>query len=40
MFALHEVVAGKYQNETAPVIEQQLAEAGIRLAMILNGVWK
>jgi hypothetical protein len=40
MFALNETVAGKYQKETAPIIEQQLAEAGIRLAMILNGVWK
>lgn len=40
MFALHEVVAEKYQNETAPVVERQLAKAGIRLAMILNNVWK
>ena len=40
MFALHEVVAEKYQSETTPVIEAQLAKAGVRLAMILNSIWK
>ena len=40
MFVLHEVIAEKYQSETAPIIEQQLAKAGIRLAMILNSIWK
>jgi hypothetical protein len=39
MFDLHEVIAEKYQNETTPVIEEQLAKAGIRLAMILNSIW-
>jgi len=39
MFALHEAVADKYRSETGPVIEQQLAKAGVRLAMILNSIW-
>jgi hypothetical protein len=40
MFALHEAVGAKYQSETVPVIQQQLAKAGIRLAMILNDILK
>ena len=40
MFALHEQVADPYQNSAAPVVEEQIAKAGIRLAMVLNQIWK
>jgi len=36
---LREVVRPPYQNAAAPVIEEQLAKAGIRLAMVLNQLW-
>jgi len=40
MFALHESVGDRYEQEAVPTIEGQLAKAGFRLAMILNGIWK
>ena len=36
MLNLHEVVGSKYLNAAGAVIEERLAQAGIRLAMILN----
>ena len=40
MLALHESVSKKYFAAAGPVIEEQLAKAGTRLAMVLNDVWK
>lgn len=39
MLALHERLTERYQNAVAPVVEEQLAKAGIRLAMVLNRIW-
>ena len=39
MLALHEAVGQPYQDVAAPVIEEQLAKAGVRLAVVLNSVW-
>ncbi|MGC1185976.1 MAG: S1/P1 nuclease [Candidatus Acidiferrales bacterium] len=39
MLNLNEQLGTDYQNATAPVIEEQLAKAGIRLSMILNQIW-
>ncbi|MGB6197910.1 MAG: S1/P1 nuclease, partial [Candidatus Acidiferrales bacterium] len=39
MLNLNEQLGADYQNATAPVIEEQLAKAGIRLSMILNQIW-
>lgn len=39
MLALHENVDEKYVNEVKPALEEQLAKAGARLAMLLNQVW-
>ena len=39
MLKLNEQLGDDYQNVTAPVIEEQLAKAGIRLSMILNQIW-
>ena len=39
MLKLNEVLGADYQNAAAPVIEEQLAKAGIRLSMILNQIW-
>jgi hypothetical protein len=36
MLELHEAVAQAYQEAAAPVFEERLAQAGVRLAMILN----
>jgi hypothetical protein len=36
MLKLHEAAGEAYQNAAAPVFEERLAEAGVRLAMILN----
>ena len=36
MLELHEAVAQAYQDAAAPVFEERLAQAGLRLAMILN----
>ncbi|HVB56193.1 MAG TPA: S1/P1 nuclease [Candidatus Acidoferrales bacterium] len=40
MLSLHERVAGDYQNAAASVIREQLAKASVRLAMILNSIWR
>jgi len=37
--ALHLKVADVYQRESAPVVEEQLAKAGYRLAEVLNQIW-
>ena len=39
MLALHEALGQNYQDAAQPVIEEQLAKAGTRLAMVLNDVW-
>lgn len=39
ILALHERLTERYQDAAAPVVEEQLAKAGIRLAMILNRIW-
>jgi nuclease S1 len=39
MLKLNEQVGVDYQNAVAPVMEEQLAKAGIRLSMILNKIW-
>ena len=36
---LKEVVGANYQTAATPVIQEQLAKAGVRLAMILNQIW-
>jgi hypothetical protein len=36
---LHEALGNDYQNAAVPVIEEQLAKAGVRLALILRDVW-
>lgn len=36
MFRLHLYAGGKYQEEAGRVVEERLAQAGVRLAMILN----
>jgi hypothetical protein len=36
MLQLHEAAGQAYQDAAAPVIEERLAQAGVRLAMILN----
>ena len=40
MLALHERLGQRYQDAAAPVIEEQLAKAGVRLAMVLNHLWQ
>jgi len=39
MLALHERLGHRYQEAATPIIEEQLAKAGVRLAMVLNRVW-
>jgi hypothetical protein len=39
MLALHERLGQQYEDPAAPVIEEQLAKAGVRLAMVLNRLW-
>jgi hypothetical protein len=39
MLALHEHLGQRYQEAAVPVIEEQLAKAGVRLAMLLNHLW-
>jgi hypothetical protein len=39
MLKLHEQVAQPYVDAVAPVIDEQIAKAGVRLAMILNQLW-
>jgi len=40
MLHLHETIGQSYQEAAVPVIEERLAQAGIRLAMILNAAAK
>jgi hypothetical protein len=39
MLALHERLGQPYQDAATPVIEEQLAKAGVRLAMAPNRLW-
>ena len=39
MLALHLRVGQSYQHAAVPVVNEQLAKAGVRLAKILNSVW-
>jgi hypothetical protein len=39
MLNLNEKLADDYENAAAPVVQEQLAKAGIRLAAILNDLW-
>jgi hypothetical protein len=39
MLKLNEQLSDDYQNDATPVIQEQLAKAGIRLSMILNQIW-
>lgn len=39
MLRLHERLGQRYQDAVAPALEEQLAKAGIRLALILNRLW-
>jgi S1/P1 Nuclease len=39
MLQLNEDLEGDYQAAAAPVVEEQLAKAGIRLAALLNSLW-
>jgi hypothetical protein len=39
MLNLHERVSQQYVDAVAPTIDEQIAKAGIRLAMILNQIW-
>lgn len=39
MLKLHERVSQQYVDAVAPTIDEQIAKAGIRLAMILNQIW-
>jgi hypothetical protein len=40
MLSLHENLDENYFNAVDPVIEQQVAKAGARLALILNQLWQ
>jgi hypothetical protein len=39
MLHLDERLADDYENATAPVVQEQLAKAGARLAALLNSIW-
>ena len=39
MLKLHEQVSQRYVDAVAPVIDEQIVKAGVRLAMILNQLW-
>ncbi|MGO8787365.1 MAG: S1/P1 nuclease [Terriglobia bacterium] len=39
MLKLHEQVSQPYVDAVAPTINQQIAKAGVRLAMVLNQIW-
>ena len=39
LFQLHEKIDEHYLTEASPVIRQQLAKAGTRLAILLNQIW-
>ncbi|MGA2986115.1 MAG: S1/P1 nuclease [Terriglobia bacterium] len=40
MLKLHEQVSQQYVNAVAPIINEQIAKAGVRLAMVLNQIWR
>ena len=40
LLKLHEVVWQPYVDAVAPTINEQIAKAGVRLAMILNQIWQ
>ena len=40
MLELHERVSQQYVDAVAPTINEQIAKAGVRLAMILNQIWR
>jgi hypothetical protein len=39
MLELNERLEQPYQNVAAPVVQQQVAKAGARLALLLNQLW-
>lgn len=39
MLKLDERLGDDYEHATAPVVEEQLAKAGLRLAAVLNSIW-
>jgi hypothetical protein len=39
MLKLNEQLKDPYQNMAVPIVRERLAQAGARLAMILNGLW-
>lgn len=39
MLKLHEQVSQRYVNAVASTVDQQIAKAGVRLAMVLNQIW-
>jgi hypothetical protein len=39
IFKLNEQIGQAYQDVAAPVVEQQIAKAGARLALVLNQIW-
>jgi hypothetical protein len=39
MLKLHEQIAQPYVDAVAPTIDEQIAKAGVRLAMVLNQIW-
>lgn len=40
MLKLHEQIGQQYEDAAEPVVEEQLAKAGARLAAVLNSVWQ
>jgi hypothetical protein len=40
MFNQHFSVGAIYQDAAAPVVEKRIAQAGVRLAMVLNEAFK
>jgi hypothetical protein len=39
MLKLHEQVSQPYMEAVAPTVNEQIAKAGVRLAMVLNQIW-
>jgi hypothetical protein len=39
MLDLHEQVSQRYVDTVAPTVNEQIAKAGVRLAMVLNQIW-
>jgi hypothetical protein len=39
MLNLNEQIGQPYQDVAAPVVKQQIAKAGARLALLLNQLW-